>query len=376
MKFLFHFYDLEQRAGIQRAICELSNALIADHNEVVLVSGTQRDRVAFPVDSRVVFEHIHNPEPFGTGPQVWPLKVLWAISQIRVLRQFARRHKPSIIVDHGTALGLVYPWSRLAGIPFILQRHFPVLRFPRGKVLYRLLSLLTAQRLIVVLTPVIAEEMRSLGYRNVWIIPNLVPEGARFSPYEEAAPRTGLLMGRAGNPQKGFDLFLEALALSGIEGWQFQIVGPGVDTDPLLRSLLEKHDLKGQVKLGPASSDPYRLIRDSSCLIMPSRYEALPMVALEALAMGRPVLGSDVDGLRDIIIPEVNGVLFRCEDIAHLSASLIDICKRPEDLARMADRCPSTVGRFQANYVVQSWVALARQVAHFAQVRAAKPNEG
>jgi glycosyltransferase involved in cell wall biosynthesis len=359
LKFLFHFYDLHQRAGIQRAICELSNALVANHHEVVLVVGTEPSDFAFSVSPSVRVEVFRNPEPQKSGPAAWAAKFIWAARQRRFLRKAILAHRPDLVVDHGTALGLLYPFPRFAGRPFVLQRHFPALAFPNGRVLYRVLRSVSSHKPVVVLTEGIANEMRALGFRNLAVIPNPVPADAQFSPYAVASPRTGLLMGRAGNTQKGFDIFLRALSLKPIPGWRFLIVGPGVDQDPTLRELVCQLQNGNQVELRAATSEPYRLIQDCSCLIMPSRYEALPMVALEALTIGRPVLASSVDGMREVLEPGVNGILFRSDDAAALSSALIAIAEDPQKLAEMARNAPATVRKYGADAVVGLWLSYA-----------------
>lgn len=358
IRFLFHFYNLDERAGIQRAVCELSNALVEAGHEVVVASNSDPAKIAFPLDGRVVVEQIVNPEVRPSGPLAWPSKVRWATRQFRKLREIAQRHEVSIVVDHGTALGLIYPFQTLGGKPFVLQRHFPVAAFPHGKTLYRILSLFSPNRPVVVLTAGIASELRASGFRNVLVIPNTVPANALRQAYSDAVPRTGLLIGRAKNPQKGFDLFLLALAKAKTNGWSYTIAGPGVDSDPLLLDIVKAHALEDRVKLLPSSPDPYELIRRSSCLIMPSRYEALPMVALEALAIGRPILASDADGLRDLVQHEINGLVFPREDVDVIAATLERVCADPGQLERLAEQASASVSAYRRERIVAQWVNL------------------
>lgn len=358
MKFLFHFYDLHQKAGIQRAICELSNAMIQEGHEVIVYSNTPRNQIAYGLNNYVVVETCNNPEPQRTGFSAWSAKLLWAVRQWSPLRKMVLKYRPDMVVDHGTALGLLYPLARLGGVPFALQRHFPGRNFPHGWALYRAISAFSIAKTMVVLTDAIASDMRLLGFKNVPVIPNPTPSNAHYCPYEEATPRLGLLMGRAGNPQKGFDLFLEALALHRIEGWQFQIVGPGVDTDPLLHELVTQYHLEGDVKLLAATADPYRLIREASCLIMPSRYEGLPMVALEALSIGRPVVAANVDGLRELVVQGVNGILFQSGSAAHLSAALLTMAADFTRLDSLAKNAPASIDGFRPNVIVLKWCEL------------------
>jgi glycosyltransferase involved in cell wall biosynthesis len=282
-----------------------------------------------------------------------------------------RRHNPSIVVDHGTALGLLYPFASIGGVPFVLQRHFPVRGFPHGKLLHRLQSIASRSRTIVALTEAIAAEMRTQGHRNVTVIPNVLPAGAHPAPYKDAIPRSALLMGRAKNPQKGFDLFLQALAVAKLEGWHFQIVGPEVDSDSQLLALVREHRLEGEVDLLPGNADPYLLLRNCSCLIMPSRYEGFPLVALEALSIGRPVLASDVDGLRDLVIPGTNGMLFHAEDVAELSAALEFVEKNPEQLGYFASNASESVKQYRGPIVVAKWCALVTRLTEQFNLREA-----
>jgi glycosyltransferase involved in cell wall biosynthesis len=216
---------------------------------------------------------------------------------------------------------------------------------------------------VVALTGNVAEELRSCGFRNVHVIPNMISSEARPSPYLLLEPRIGLLMGRAGNPQKGFDIFLEALALRPIPGWKFRIVGPCADTDPLLRELVERHHLQAVVALLPVSSDPCGCIRQCSCVIMPSRYEALPMVALEALAMGRPLLASDADGLKNVVVDGVNGRVFAHSSAAKLAECLAEVCPDDESLALFAANAPASVTRFGRAAVLSAWLRYADSFA-------------
>jgi glycosyltransferase involved in cell wall biosynthesis len=135
-----------------------------------------------------------------------------------------------------------------------------------------------------------------------------------------------------------------------------------VDEDPLLAELVRKHRLQGHVKLLAATADPNSEIVKCSCLIIPSRYEGLPMVALEALAIGRPVIGSDVDGLRDLIVPGVNGLLFPTEDPQSLSDTLSFFCGRPELADRMAQEAPQSVRRFSPEAIAGEWLSLVRRI--------------
>ena len=64
----------------------------------------------------------------------------------------------------------------------------------------------------------------------------------------------------------------------------------------------------------------------AAVLVMPSRFEGLGMVALEAQAAGTPVVGFDVDGLRDAV--GAGGVLVPAGDLAALRGAVADLLER------------------------------------------------
>ena len=113
----------------------------------------------------------------------------------------------------------------------------------------------------------------------------------------------GTLVGMAGRisfKQKGQDTFASAAALM-LErdpSLRFVVAGEGQD-DRRLRSLIaelcveERFQLLGQVDIGA-------FLSAIDAIAIPSRFEGLPLVALEALAVGVPGIAADIDGLRDI----------------------------------------------------------------------------
>lgn len=354
MVFLFHFYDLHRSFGIQRAICELANVLVSSGDRVVIATHTNKSDIAFQLDRRVTLVQTPYAEPNIYGPCGWITRALWGFREIAVLGRIIKDYHPDLVVDHGTALGLMYPFRKMHNIPFILQRHFPVKQFPHGKVLYRAMSYISSRKRIIALTDKIRDEFCAIGYKNVGVIPNVIPAMARHVSYKRAVEKTGLLMGRA-TPQKGFDIFLEALAQIDMPGWHFSIVGAGCDTDMTLIGLIDKHSLSESVSLYPATTNPYKWIEKSSCVIVPSRYEGLPMVAIEALSIGRPIIASDANGLRDIVVPYVNGIVFPRNNIHKLSECMTTIRDNPRILCMYANNAYKGISALKTDAIIDKW---------------------
>jgi glycosyltransferase involved in cell wall biosynthesis len=106
---------------------------------------------------------------------------------------------------------------------------------------------------------------------------------------------------------KGQDLALEALAAEGLEGLQLLLVGPG-DQAPLTE-LAARLGVERRVAFTGARDDVPALLAAADLLLLPSRWEGMPYVVLEAMAASRPVVATPVDGARDLIEDGVNGYL-------------------------------------------------------------------
>ncbi len=75
------------------------------------------------------------------------------------------------------------------------------------------------------------------------------------------------------------------------------IAGNGPDEEKLKRLIADKEN----ISLLPWQEDAEAFYEQIDCLLLPSRYEGVPLVMLEALARGIPVVGSARDGMRDIL---------------------------------------------------------------------------
>jgi len=117
---------------------------------------------------------------------------------------------------------------------------------------------------------------------------NLPPDKSRFG-----------VIGRIEFRQKQQHLLVEAIAGNPALARSCHLVfaGDGPDT-PALHALIHEHHLSATVL---PWCDPARLYQALDALVIPSRYEGLPLVMLEALASGTAVLASDRDGMKDIL---------------------------------------------------------------------------
>ena len=139
--------------------------------------------------------------------------------------------------------------------------------------------------------------------------------------------------------EKGQVLLVEAAARLRDLGEEFTILLVG---DGEMRSEVEaaiaRYGLQDAVTItGWASGDEVRnYINESRALLLPSFVEGLPVVIIEALALGRPVVATYIAGIPELVEPGLCGWLVPAGSIDDLVSALVEVLRAPvEELVRM-----------------------------------------
>lgn len=191
----------------------------------------------------------------------------------------------------------------------------------------------------------------------------------------EAAGARRTLGGAAGGPlllaagrlafQKGFDLLLGALpALRG--AWpqlRLALVGAGPEEQRLEREVA-RLGLGGAVTLLGERADVAGLMRVADLVVLPSRREGLPYVALEALALERPLVAAAAGGIPELIVDQETGWLAEPGCARALAETLARALAAPARGAELARRGRERVERrFGAGAMAAANAALYRERA-------------
>lgn len=116
----------------------------------------------------------------------------------------------------------------------------------------------------------------------------------------------------------------------------FQILGPA-DSSPdsiPLEEVQAWHD-QGIIQYLGVTYDVRPRIEDCHIYVLPSYHEGMPRSVLEAMAMGRPILTTDVPGCRETVVPGENGFLVPMADVAALEDRLTWFLGNRDQWARM-----------------------------------------
>lgn len=155
--------------------------------------------------------------------------------------------------------------------------------------------------------------------------------------------------------QKGFDLLLEAISKVDPmlrKKMHLYVFGQGELEELILKP--EYSDLS--ISKFPPTTNLNKLYACFDCLLMPSRFEGLGLVALEAAASGIPVIVSNVSGLSETI-PDNWSLTFENEDIQSLKVIIEDVIAHKYDLNALADVSSNFVEKkFDLKVMVQNYI--------------------
>jgi glycosyltransferase involved in cell wall biosynthesis len=145
------------------------------------------------------------------------------------------------------------------------------------------------------------------------------------------------LVGRL-TAQKGVDDFLAAARRIRDERGdvRFAIVGNGPQR-LALEVLARELDLEDEVRFTGYRADIASVLATSDLVALPSRAEGLPVVLLEALAMGRPVVATKVGGIPDMVRDGQTGVLIEPNRPDQLADAILALLDAPEAARRLGE---------------------------------------
>jgi 1,4-alpha-glucan branching enzyme len=265
--------------------------------------------------------------------------------------------------DWSTALAGAILRQRLA-VPMAVNVHLPQGHLARQRLEDRGLA---AADLVIVNSRATAGELaaRGLPLRRLEVVPNGV-DRRRFRPPAEGDEDGGyvLFVGRL-VAQKGVDWLLKAFAavVRRLPEARLVVAGDG-DLELYLQRVARylgiphRVDFRGWTT-GAALVELYRRAR---LVVVPSYYEPFGIVALEAMACGRPVVASRVGGLAEVIEDGVGGRLVPAGDHLELARCLVALLGDPDLLRRMGEAARAHTARF-------TWEAAAdRTLALYAEV--------
>ena len=238
-------------------------------------------------------------------------------------------HRPDVVHIHNIGPGMFAPLLRLVGLPVVLTYHSPNYEHAKWSAPARWLlrqcerlSLRFSNRVIFVNK----YQMEKCGALDKSVfIPNGIDPVSRSestSFLEKHGIHSGqylLAVGRL-TPEKGLEYLVDAA--NRLPQVSQVVIAGASDHDTAYRELLERMDVDKKVIFTgfTTGEDLRQLYSHARCFVLPSVNEGFPMVLLEAMAYGLPILCSDIPGTRQVNLPEQD--YFTVKDVESLCTAI------------------------------------------------------
>jgi glycosyltransferase involved in cell wall biosynthesis len=365
--------------GTRRHIVDLSRAQARRGHEVTLISSALRDP-GYREDLALLA---------AEGVRCVDLPMTRSIRPHRDLAHLARlvgllrELRPVLLHTHSSKAGVL---GRLAArevgldatvhTPHTFAFLFADMFGPLRRGLYRGLEqqLAGSTARVVAVSTSEARTIRASG-----VVPperlRVVPNGIDPAPWRAARPYARAELGVAEgaplvlvagllNVAKGQDLALRALARPELAGVELLLAGHGEMLDEL-RALALELGVERRARFLGWRDDLPRLMAGADALLLPSRWEGLPYVVLQAFAAGVPVAAARVDGALELVEEGRTGALADVGDVPGLAAALARVLALGP--AGRAELGRAGAERVEAGYTVermaQGMDAVYREVA-------------
>ena len=181
-------------------------------------------------------------------------------------------------------------------------------------------------------------------------------------PFSGERPTVGFI-GRLVD-QKGCEYLLQAAPaiLQAHPDARFLLVGDGPER-ARLESMARELDIDNAVVFTGYQADPAAMIEAMDIVVMPSIYDPFPLVTLEAMILGRPVVGAAVGGIPEAVEDGRTGVLVPSRDPAAIAREVNGLIENPETSVAMgAAGRQSAQARFSPQVISAQFADLYREL--------------
>ena len=288
----------------------------------------------------------------GVDVRPVPMRANVDVPGLMSLAALVRNERPDVLHAHSSKDAWFAFWFHCRGIPVVRSRHMTLPdTMRRGRrFIYR-----HGCRRLIASAQFIADNMRD----SIGVDPDRIDVIGECVDTEEFRPGDGSAFRREfGIPpeaplfgivamlrgEKGHRTFLHAAreVLRSHPNARFAVVGGPVATNSIeleLRGILREKfaglEPKPVVMTGFREDIP-SIMRAIDCLVVPSAQEAQTLVIPQAFASGKPVIGSRVGGIPELVEDGVTGLLIPPQDPAALTAAMQKIITQPDMADRMA----------------------------------------
>ena len=350
--------------GPVKVVYQISKELVRRGHEVTVYTTDAKD-----FNSRVNLE----PVKFVDGIKVYYFRNL----TLMLVKKFKLFITPQLVLHAKSEVGkfdivhlheyrtfqniLVAHYAKKHDVPYVLQAHgsLPrIMAWPRLKWIYDVLfgyRLLRDSSKVIALNHVEAKQYKAMGVPEEKLA--IIPNGINLSEYAKLPPKGNfkkkfnipedkkiiLYLGRI-HRIKGVDFLIKAYAYlkneMNYKNAVLVIAGPDDGYLKEAQGIANRLGISKNVLFTGQlyGRDKLEAYVDSEFYVLPSRYETFPMAALEAYACGKPIIASNVGGLRELVVNGETGLLIDVGDIDQLAKAIHSLLNNEAEVEKMGSK--------------------------------------
>jgi len=348
---------LDLPGGTERASVNLANLLAGEGHAVTVYILDETANRFFPLQEGI--QMIHLPLHFGITPSgnKWSRKAD-LFRHVRKLRKSLLDRKPQIIIGTEYHLSIAaYMAAPKKGTKVLGWEHHHIHWLEKNR-FWNFLWKRIYPRLhgVVCLNRREAALFAQMHCRSV-VIPLVVAQQEARAKLEEAQLLTiGWLIRR-----KGIDLIprIGEIVFRKHPGWKWKIIGSGELREAFLKEIKYRGIEQHFILEAPGQHDLQQTYLRTSIYVMPSRFECLPMVLLEAASFGVPGVAFDCPtGPADILQHGKTGYLVLQDDVEAMAAAIIDLIDHMPQRVLMGGAARAASRNFSPERIYGLWKAL------------------
>lgn len=345
---ILHFLAPAPFGGLESTVAGLASGHARRGHRVGVVAVLEPDGIA-PTG----WGHL---EEAGVEVFRWRIPARAYLSEVRAVRDLCDRWSPDVVHTHGYRSDVVAGLTaRTRGAPVVSTVHGFLGGGWKNRLYERIQRwVLRSFDAVVAVSEPLERELGSAGVTDdrLHVVRNaaVAGEDVRLLPRKEARAALGLddagfvtgFVGRLSR-EKGPDVLLDAVAADPGPFGTVVLVGDGVDRRELEASAARR-GLADRVRFTGEVPEAGRLFRAFDLFVLSSRTEGTPVVLLEAMAAGVPVVAARVGGVPDVV-GSGEAWLVPPEDAGALADAVGDARRDREEAERRADAAADRLAR-------------------------------
>ena len=348
---------LDLPGGIERAVVNTAN-LFAEHGHTVTLIILDSTKESFyPVDRLV--HCVNHPLTFGITTDGNKLsRKIKLLNDIFTLKKLLKRYYPDIIIcsEYPFVVGAILAGGRKDSLVFAWEHHHHA--WLTKSRFWNKLSDYTYPKTDAVICLNNEEAAHYKKNCQVAVIPNFV--SVQEDGIKNNVNKTILSIGWL-IPRKGIDFIMQAAktVLAANPDWTWKLIGDG-EMKGAVMDFISSEKLEGRFVLqAPGSANIDDEYRNASFFVMASRFEAFPMVLLEALSHGLPCISFDCpSGPAEIIRHGEDGLIVEKENPVALAEAIEQLIDDNSLRQSMSEKAVINIRRYSPDIVYGQWADL------------------